>query len=121
MKRLVLALVLLLIAVPLMAQTPQVRFQWDPNPPADNVTAYALYERTGTTYAKLADIQPSACTATECAYTLAGVTPGVHYYVLTAANTWGESGYSNEVATPGAATVPTNVRITITITIGPPE
>ena len=119
MNRIVLLCALLLLAAPLLAQTPQVRFQWDPNPPTDNVTGYALYERTGTNYAKLADIQPSACTATECTYALAGVTPGVHYYVVSAANSWGESGYSNEVATPGAATVPTNVRITITITIGP--
>ena len=121
MKRIALLLIvaLALIALPAVAQTPTVNFAWDPNPPADQVTKYTLYERVGTAYNKLADIQPSACTATECAYTLAGVTPGVHYYVLTAANTWGESGYSNEVATPGAATVPTNVRITITITIGP--
>ena len=119
MKRIALALVLLLIATPLLAQTPTVNFAWDPNPAADQVTKYTLYERVGTAYNKLADILPGACTATECTYALAGVTPGVHYYVVTASNSWGDSGYSNEVATPGAATVPTNVRITITITIGP--
>jgi len=119
MKRLILALVLLLIATPLLAQTPTVNFAWDPNAAADQVTKYTLYERVATVYNKLADILPAACTATECTYALGGVTPGVHYYVLSASNAWQESGYSNEVATPGAATVPTNVRITITITIGP--
>ena len=98
----------------------QITLAWDPNNPNEQVSKYTVYQKIGSTYNKIKDVQASACTATECRTTLDGVTPGVYTYVVTASNAWGESGYSNEVTTPPAVSAPRNVIITITITITTP-
>jgi hypothetical protein len=67
-----------------------------------------LYERVGTTYTKVADV---AAPTTTC--TIANGVPGVHNYAVTAKNLWGESGYSNEVSTPPAASAPKGLRFSI--------
>jgi len=110
---------IVLPAASALAQSAKLTFQWDPNPVSDQVTRYTLYERQASGPVKVADIEPSACTATVCEFQLQNVAPGLHTYFLTAGNLWGESGPSNDVSTPPRAGAPANIRITITITIGP--
>jgi hypothetical protein len=110
---------IVLVAATALAQGAKLTFQWDPNPASDQVTKYTLYERQPSGPVKVADIQPGVCTATVCEFQLQNVAPGVHTYYLTASNMWGESAPSNDVSTPPRAAAPANIRITITITIGP--
>jgi len=122
MKRFFLVFVLVLLAIlPAVAQSAQVQLQWTPNAAADQVTKYIVYEKIGGQYVKLLEVTPSACTPTDCNATLPGVTAGVHTYAVTAANLWGESGRSNEVASPPPAGSPMNLKIIITVIIGGQE
>jgi hypothetical protein len=113
-------LIFLALSIPLLAQTAQkdVKLAWDTNPTTPIVAKYTIYQHVGTVYTKLADVLPTACTAGTCSYTIPNQTPGVYQYVVTAsAGQWGESGYSNEVATDPPGAVPRNVTISIIITI----
>ncbi len=109
MKLLLLNLAILLTA--LTAQAATVSLAWDANPTNQQITKYTVYELTGTTWTKLQD-------AITTIADLANVVPGVHRYAVTATNILGESGRSNEVETPSAATPPANTRIiTISVTV----
>lgn len=113
-------LCLILVALPLMAQTAAVKLAWDPNAVSEQVSAYVIYEKIGTAYSKVIELPAAtACTASVCTAEIPNVARGIHTYVATAKNLWGESGYSNEASTPPGATAPKNIVITITITITP--
>ncbi|MFH1739345.1 MAG: hypothetical protein ABIH23_10095 [bacterium] len=120
MRKLLLAtFFILLFTITAQSQTATVNLAWDKNPDTDQVTKYTAYEKVGSSYNNLGDILLTACDATTCRHSLPSITPGVHTYVVSASNIWGESGYSNEASTPGPATPPRNVIITITITVTP--
>lgn len=119
MKRLFLFLFLALLAtLPLAAQTAQVSLVWDPNPAADQVSKYSVYEKISGTFVKLMDISPTVCTSTDCTALLTAVSPGIHTYAVTATNQWGESAKSNEATSPGPAGIPLNLKIVIKVIIG---
>ena len=116
--RTLLTIIFILLSTTAFAQTATINLAWDKNADAELISKYTLYEHVGLNYNKLSDILPSACNATTCTYTLTGVVAGTHHYVVTATNAWNvQSPYSNEVSTPGAATAPKNLIITITVTI----
>jgi hypothetical protein len=96
MKRFVFVLVCILIIYLLVPiQTAAVDLEWDANPPEDNVDGYHIYRATqqGPPYVK---INAGAITFTQ--YTDSTIQPSVRYwYVATAENSSGESGFSNEV------------------------
>ena len=91
-----------------------VKLQWDPNDPGEQVTKYTLYEKVGSNYLKIADIASPTVT-----YTITSVVPGRHVYVVTASNSWGESGYSNEAITPNLNNPPKNLTWQIIVTVSP--
>jgi len=87
------------------AHAASVTVAWDANPPAEQVTGYTLYEGTKALWTG------PGTTAT------VDLTPGPHTLEVTAKNPWGESPRSEPVSTPGGATAPKGVVITITITV----
>ena len=94
MKRL---LTFLLIAVSLTASA--VTLTWDFNDPAEEITAYCIYEIKGSNYVKVATVPGS---------TYAVVIPtqgGFHMFTCTASNAFGESPFSNTVEYRGASMV----------------
>lgn len=106
-----LQLLTLILALPLLSATAaDVQLAWDANPATQNVTSYHVYERTPTGNVTVA-------TSTSTNATITSVTQGVHTYVVTASNIWGESAPSNPVSTPGGPSAPVNVRVTIVITV----
>jgi len=82
----------ILLSLAGLAGAGEVRLVWDPNPPADLVQAYIVYEHLAL------DFVPVAHVATN-GVTLTGVAIGEHCYVVTASNFWGESVFSNEACT----------------------
>ena len=72
-----------------------VTLEWDANDPIDNVTGYNIHRSSqqGTGYVQI-NTAPIIVTQFEDTTIQAGVR---YYYVATAENTQGESGYSNEV------------------------
>lgn len=75
------------------AQTASVRLTWDPNPPEDQVTGYKVY---WSTVSGIYDGVPDTI-GNRTAHTLSELAPGrTYYFVVTAYNSAGESGYSNE-------------------------
>jgi hypothetical protein len=85
---------LLIIARDLTAERPpSVTIGWDPNPER-NVAGYIFYERFGHRYFALDVIERSP----EPSYTVPAITPGKHYYSVTAYTNNGiESDHSDEL------------------------
>ena len=81
-------------------------------------TSYNIYDSTtsGSTYTKIG-------TAANVNYTVTGLTNGTKYYfVVTAVNSFGESGYSNQAnATPNAAITPPPAPTNLTASAGDTE
>lgn len=94
-------------AIPSGVWAGTVSLAWDPNPAAEEVTAYTVREGTSVVWG------PKPGTAA----TLEGVAPGVHTYTLTASNSWGESSPSSPVSTPPAPSVPGGLRVTVTVDV----
>lgn len=104
MRRALTVFALALLA-PALARAAPVTLAWDPNPPAEQVTRYQVLEGTRVLWEGA---------KTEATVDLA---PGVHTLTAKACNTWGCSDPSAPVSTPGLATTPKGLRITITITV----
>lgn len=103
-------LIALLITLPLLTTAADVSLLWNASPAAEQVTGYHVYERIN-------GVSTPAGVTTTNTFTLTSVAQGVHTYVVTATNIWGESAPSNPASTPGSASAPVNVRITITVTV----
>lgn len=102
---------LLLLASPLHAF--DLALEWDANPQEENVTAYAVYEKTTvqgiSTYTKVG-------TATAPVTTInINASQASHVYVATATNASGESGYSAELLVTPPPNPPGRIRIKIRI------
>jgi len=112
MKRLIIATLFLLLVHPLFAQTGTVTLAWDANPAGDHVTKYTFYRAAAAAgpWTKVQDV--TATTAT-----IAGLTPGIYFFRVTASNVWAESGASNVVSTPPPAGAPANLKVTITVQV----
>lgn len=111
MKSILIALALLMIAVPAMAA--QVTLAWDANDPAPE--GYRLFQRTETT---AYDYEAPVWTGTVTTCTIDGLVPGVMYYfVVRAYQDLDESGDSNEVSFKGIIPAPTGLRVVEEIAI----
>jgi hypothetical protein len=110
MKRILSVIGLILTCA--LALGASVTLQWDLNAPGDGITAYKVYEVIGTNYVLQATVPGTIDTAT-----IAGVVPGLHTYVATASNVWGESTWSNPASTPTGPTPPGSVRVTVVVTV----
>ena len=97
-------LALLLFAVSAHAST--VTLAWDPNPAAEQVTGYSVYQDGVKVWSG------PATTAT-----VANVAPGPHSFTATAVNLWGESPQSLPATTPPGPSAPKGVAITVTVTV----
>lgn len=104
----IILIAILMIAMLVTAFGAPVKLQWDANSASDAVTGYHVYRSAtqGTAYVKLT-MQP--VTATE--YTDNPSGPGPHYYVVTAVNSAGESGFSNEIEFRQVPAAPRGLRI----------
>lgn len=93
MKRILFAVIVVLImAAAACAAT--LTFEWDPMPVGQNWTKVRLYEKSGTTYTLLIEVDGTATQATAT-----NVTPGVHSFVARSFDGTWESGDSNVVVT----------------------
>jgi hypothetical protein len=113
----ILWLLILLIAVPCMAQS-NLQFQWDSYGMASQATGYKLYQSiTSGTYG-------STPVATFVGGNLtSGTIPnpvliGKYYFVLTAYASGNESPYSNEVTYTVGLTAPTGLKNPVLVAIG---
>ncbi len=96
MRKLLLTLAILLAAIPALAVTHEVKFEWDANTEPD-LAGYTLYRAavSGGPYTAVLDV-PAPDTST--LYTISGDYNQTVYFVLTASDTSNnESGFSNEV------------------------
>lgn len=107
MKKLITLALIALGAISLNAAT--VSLNWTDNPVAQGVTGYTVYEDLGG--GNFIEIMVSATSNAD----IVGVVPGVHTYVVTADNVWGESAKSSGVTTPLAATAPQGLTIVVIV------
>lgn len=106
MKKLLTLALMVFGAVSLSAAT--VSLNWSDNPASQNVSLYRVYENNGEIWVEVA-------TSLTSNVDLNSVVPGVHTYVVTATNVWGESGQSNSVTTPEAASPPQGLVIVVIV------
>jgi hypothetical protein len=103
-------LALVLLAVPAAAQVVfplTLKVQWDPNPAAENVTAYLVtIDSTATTVA------PGVCTVSLCEQSFQISTPGPHTVTVVATNLFGSGPASSVVFTAVSPGKSANVKIT---------
>lgn len=110
MKKLLLTLATLsILACPLQAA--DVKLEWDASP-TPGITEYRLYEETSAGWVLVGTVP-----GTSTVITLPNVQPGVHTYVVTAANEWGESPQSNAVSTAPVPVAPAGLKVTVIISI----
>jgi hypothetical protein len=121
LKKIFCFVVLLMFALPIIAQAATVTLAWDPMPAGQAWTKVQAYERTGTitpyTYVKVGEtpsVVPPAAPVNTLAFQAA---IGTHTYIVRSTNGQSESGDSNAVqgiilATPSS---PTTITITITV------
>ena len=107
MKKILVAFLLLLSAG--VAHAGTVNIAWNPNPPKDAVTGYNVY---------IDKVKSKTVLATETTASLTNVTPGAHEIYVTAYNAWSESLPSNSVFTPGIASPPTGLVVTVMVQVG---
>ena len=88
-----------------------VNLQWDDNNPSEQVVKYTVYELVDAAQIQVTDTLVASAK-------LVDIAPGLHTYVVTATNIWGESDLSYPVSTPSPTTKPSNVKIiTIAVTV----
>jgi hypothetical protein len=105
MKRILFAAaIVLLVAASTYAAT--LTFAWDPMPPDQNWTKVRLYEKSGTTYTLLEEVD-----GTETQATVPNVIPGAHSFVARSFDGIWESGDSNVVTTGPVPNPPGNFKI----------
>lgn len=104
-------LLAILLAIASSASAATVTLTWDPNPAADQVNKYSVYEETAPgQFTKISDTPSTTIT-------IPNVIVGTHVYRVTASNVWAESQKSDPVSTPpGIPAAPTRL---IIITISP--
>jgi hypothetical protein len=95
--------ILLFWLIGIAALGASITLVWDANDPTEQVTGYNLYEKSGTNWVKVA-------TTTNTTHTL-DVQPGVHVFVVTATNFWGESPFSSTAETPKTNQAPGGVKV----------
>jgi hypothetical protein len=86
----------IVLSFPSWLKAQSVTLEWDPNPPEETVIGYNLYRsnQPGTGYVKV-----NAALIEQVTFQDTTIQPGdQYYYVATAENDVGESGYSNEVS-----------------------
>jgi hypothetical protein len=83
---------------------------WNPNPPAEQVTEYCVYEIIDGT-SRLRGCTP------DTTFDLGNRTPGVYTFYATAKNVWSESDPSESVTTPSGVTPPTGVKVLFVSTV----
>jgi len=104
-KLLTLALAILGVAS-LSAAT--VDLDWDDNPAGEGISNYIVYEDNGGSFSAVTSSQISEVS-------ILAVVPGVHTYVVTAINVWGEGPQSDSVTTPSAASAPQGLVIVVIV------
>ncbi len=111
MKTILSAILWLALAVSAFAGV-NLKLAWDPKPAGDTRTSTRIYEKVGTTYTQVAEVQEPATTVT-----LTNVAIGTHTYVARAWNGQQESVDSNSVQSVilQAPQAPTTVTITVII------
>jgi hypothetical protein len=112
MKKLILTTFLAMsMCLSIMAQTATITLEWDASPPGENVTKFSLYHSltSGTNYALAGETLDGVTLTLDHSINVDGLT---HYWVLTATNEFGESGYSNEASVTAASPGTTILRIT---------
>jgi len=77
----------------------EIVLAWDPNPPADEVTEYRVYEMTGAGWALLGSTETPQ-------WTVGDREPGYYEFAVTAVNYWGESVRSESASTPPGLPTP---------------
>lgn len=91
----VICIVILVILFYFIAEIRGSNLEWDANDPSDNVTGYHIYRSStqGANYVKI-NVNPITDVTYEDVTTEVGIR---YYYVASAENADGESGFSNEV------------------------
>jgi hypothetical protein len=103
MKKIILSAIAGLFAVA-SAVAADVTLAWDPSPTNELVTAYVVYQATGTStnFTPVLTVVNTNFTVAATA-TVTNLTPGVYKFYVTAKNIWNlESVPSNTVQTPAA-------------------
>jgi hypothetical protein len=111
MKRFLFMIGMLLVASSLQAAS--ITFQWDAKPSGQTWTKVRVYEKMGTTYTLLIEVN-----GTETQATAANVTPGSHAFVARSFDGVWESADSNTVTTGTPPTAPGNFRILTVVLAG---
>jgi len=94
-----LILALLVAAGASIASAREITLAWDPNPTADQVTEYRVYELTGAGWALLGS-------TADTRWTIGDRDPGQYEFAVTAVNFWGESVRSDSTSTPPGLPTP---------------
>ena len=108
MKKLLAAILWLCLVTSAFGAT--VRLAWDARPPAENVTGYNIY-RSNTNGSGYVKINTVLITGTTFDDTTVPNDGRRYYYVATAVNAGGESGYSSQVPFDAVPGIPTNLKI----------
>ena len=106
MKRLILALLLGLLALPAMAV--DLTLQWDPMPAGQAWENVVAYEKVGTTYVNKGQVVGTATTLT-----ITNVAIGSHTYIVRSKQAAIESADSNSASKDIAPVNPGNLRILV--------
>ena len=94
MRNFILAIAALFAAITVQASS--VKVTWDPNPPAENVTGYKVYWNTVSQ--SYSGVTPDTI-GNRTEHVVINLQPGTTYYfVVTAYNSAGESGFSQEAS-----------------------
>lgn len=107
------ALGLSLLAIPILVCAADVTLAWDPNPEAD-LAGYKIYhsDTSGGPYDEIPVrilLLEDLTDPQNPEYTITGVEPGRHFWVLTAFDFfYNESGFSNEATDETPPATPTN-------------
>jgi len=123
--KLLTATLALLLSAGLAAAQNSVSLEWDPNPPAEGVSGYRIYQKIttpapgpiGGTTPPPAITWKLVGTATEPKFTVPNVPAGTTTYTVTAFNPGGESGRSNE-AQATLLSAPAKLRV-VTVIVTP--
>jgi len=109
MKRLLVAILWLAFAVSSVFGA-TVKLAWDARPAAENILGYNVYRSNtdGSGYVKVNTVLITGTTFDDTTVPNDGRR---YFYVATAVNAGGESGYSNQVPFDAAPGVPTSLRI----------
>jgi hypothetical protein len=104
----ILTCLLFFLYLPTISYGFPITFTWDANSPVEEITSYVPY---------IDGVPSAAVTGTSVSL---DIPQGVHVFTVTARNVLGESPKSVAVRIPAPPSAPTNVRVSVVVTVNVP-